>query len=81
MGGTLRTSNRELLMRNKSYLETKQEQYPYRYTTKNGIIKIGQVEGLGLDFIRVPLPGKNQVVWGFENYESLAVFKGLLLSA
>lgn len=78
MGGRLEPGRNRVIDRlNKTWLEARTG-YDYRWTTTGLQIKPEHISHLGVDFIRVPFPGKNQVVWGFENYANLARFKSWL---
>ena len=70
-------SNRELGRRNEGYLENLGDKYPYRVTLKNdGIVRPELVKNVIKNhFVRIPFPGKNQVIWGFDTLEDLELFK------
>lgn len=79
MGGIFVKDNRETDRRNRYWLDTKGTEYQYRRTTRAGLVRPERVkEALDIEFISIPLPGKNQVVWGFKTYDDLATFKAFI---
>jgi hypothetical protein len=76
MGGTyVKPSNRAVDQRNKAWLDLKEATYPYRWTMKHKKPRPEEAAHLGINFIAVPFPGKNQTVWGFNTFEDMEIFK------
>lgn len=78
MGGRIpHIANREIDKRNKRYLENLGDKCPYRFTLKNDyIVRPELVKNvIKNNFVRIPFPGENRVLWGFDTLEDLELFK------
>ena len=71
-------SKRSQDRQSKRWLELYGYAYPYRWTTTLPVTQefLDRIQAvMGYNFIGKPFPGKNQIVWCFEEYKYLRKFK------